>query len=363
MKITIREKLLKSGDKSLYLDIYNKGKREYEFLNLQIVSETNLRKLDKSLRLEIRDRNKEIYIIVNKIKSKKEYDIIAFEHNLPNRNKLNLSIYDFIDKVINSKENIKTSENYIKVKKSLIKFSKKEFLTFKEITNEFNLQFQKYLLENYKPNSSNIVYSYFSIILKEAKKQGFIHNTNFDKIVKSEKTQREFLTINEIKLFMNAVTKYTITKNAFLFSCFTGLRISDLTKLTFNDIVNNEIVIRQTKTNEPLRIPLPLNLIEYVKTKTNKEFIFNITNGLPTTNIQLKQIAKEVGITKNISFHTSRHTFAVLLLSQGIDLYTVSKLMGHTDIKTTQIYADIVNESKLNAIEKINNLNFINLLN
>ena len=365
MKITIREKLLKTGDISLYLDIYNKGKREYEFLDLRIVSESNIRKLDKSLRTEIRDRNKDIYIIANKIKSKREYDIIAMNNNLPNRNKLNLSIYDLIDKIIDSKDKSNTSKNYLYVKKSLIKFTSKEFLPFKEITNEFNLKYQKYLNDNYKPNSSNIMYIGFITIMNEAKKQGFIINFQFDKILKTEKTHRDFLTINELNLFLNADTKYNEYKNAFLFSCFTGLRISDLSKLTFNDIVNNEIIIRQTKTNEPLRIPLPNDMIDFINSKREKNNIkiFDLPNDLTNINKYIKQIAKQVGITKNISFHTSRHTFAVLLLSQGIDIYTVSKLLGHTDIKTTQIYADIVSESKLNAIEKINNLNFIKLLN
>jgi integrase len=201
--------------------------------------------------------------------------------------------------------------------------------------------------------------------MNEAIKQGFVISFKFDKIVKSEKTHRDFLTINELNLFLNADTKYNEIKNAFLFSCFTGLRISDLLKLTFNDIVNNEIILRQTKTNEPLRIPIPNNMIDFINSKreTNINNIFDLPKGLTNINQYIKQIAKQVGITKNISFHTSRHTFAVLLISQGIDIYTVSKLLGHTDIKTTQIYADIVSESKLNAIEKINNLNFIKLLN
>lgn len=365
MKVTIREKLLKNGDISLYLDIYNKGKREYEFLDLRIVSESNIRKLDKSLRTEIRDRNKDIYIIANQIKAKKEYDIIAMNNNLPNKNKLNLSIYDLIDKIINSKDKIKTSQNYIKVKQTLLKFTNKEFLPFKEITNEFNLNYQKFLSENYKPNSSNLIYSCFVTIINEAKKQGFIINFQFDKIIKSEKTHRDFLTKNELDLFMNADTQYNEIKNAFLFSCLTGLRISDLSKLTFNDIVNNEIVIKQTKTNEPLRILIPNIITDFINSKreTNINNIFDLPNTLSNINTYIKKIAKQVGITKNISFHTSRHTFAVLLLSQGVTIYDVSKFLGHTDIKTTQIYADIVSESKLNAIEKINNLNFIKLLN
>ena len=368
MKITIREKLLKTGDISLYLDIYNKGKREYEFLDLRIVSESNIRKLDKSLRTEIRDRNKDIYIIANQIKAKREYDIIAMNNNLPNKNKLNLSIYDLIDKIIESKEKINTSKNYLRVKQTLLKFTNKDFLPFKEITNEFNLNYQKYLNENYKPNSSNLIYSCFVSIMREAKKQGFIHNINFDKILKSEKTHRDFLTHNELILFMNAVTKHKEVKNAFSFCCFTGLRISDLSKLTFNDIIDNEIVIKQTKTNEPLRIPIKDNIIDIINSNrelknNNNDTIFDLPNSFSNINKYLKLIAKKVGIKKNISFHTSRHTFAVLHLSQGTDIFTVSKLLGHTDIKTTQIYANIVSESKLNAIEKINNLNFPKITN
>ena len=89
--------------------------------------------------------------------------------------------------------------------------------------------------------------------------------------------------------------------------------------------------------------------------------VFELTI-LGVCNRCLKKMAADAGITKNVSFHTSRHTFAVLTLAAGSDLYTVGKLLGHTSINSTQVYADVVMETKVEAISRISNY-FSNLYN
>ena len=169
-------------------------------------------------------------------------------------------------------------------------------------------------------------------------------------------TYRSFLTIDEIRKLAAAPCRNPDVKRAFLFSCYTGLRFSDVKALTWANVRDDSIDFRQQKTQGMEYLPLPVaaRKILYVKkgaqvlpVQTNR--IFSLPDKT-TTGEHLKKWCKEAGMTKRITFHTSRHTFATLALSQGADLYTVSKLLGHKDISTTQIYAKIVDQKKKDAV-------------
>jgi integrase len=147
---------------------------------------------------------------------------------------------------------------------------------------------------------------------------------------------------------------------AFLFACHTGLRISDLRTLMWGDIELNprQIVKQQKKTEAQAYIPLNAtawNLIDdQQKTHDNKAPVFPTLHGKKHGHYaRLKKWAKEAGITKEIGWHTARHTFAVLALEGGCDIYTLSKLLGHTDVKTTQIYAQATDKMKRAAVDAL----------
>ena len=149
-------------------------------------------------------------------------------------------------------------------------------------------------------------------------------------------------------------------KNAFLFSCFTGLRLSDIESLTTKQIQGGYLHFRQRKTGDMERIKLnpgSLKIIE-AQIKTNPTSKSNIFYLPSRTHIKrpLRIWIKEAGIDKKITFHSARHTFATLCLTYDVDLYTVSKLLGHKDIQTTQIYAKLIDKKKDDAIDKLPSL-------
>jgi integrase len=175
-------------------------------------------------------------------------------------------------------------------------------------------------------------------------------------------SQRVYLTIDEVKRLVNTECKKEVYKRAFLFSCFCGLRISDIERLKWCDLSNENgqirADIRQKKTDEPLYLPLSANAVKWLPERGNAADTDNIFQGLcgGVASHFVKDWAKGAGITKNVKFHTARHTFATMLLTKGADLYTTSKLLGHKDISTTQIYAKIIDQKKTDAVNLLNDV-------
>lgn len=166
----------------------------------------------------------------------------------------------------------------------------------------------------------------------------------------------------ELKRLIGTECKYEIMKQAFLFSCLCGLRVSDIRKLKWNDLQKSgeriRIEIKMQKTKEPLYLPISDEALKWLPQQNEAkgdDLIFPLTHE-GTINKILQKWAKDAGIIKHISFHVARHTHATMMLTLGADLYTVSKLLGHKNIATTQIYAKIVDKKKEEAISLIPNL-------
>jgi integrase len=261
------------------------------------------------------------------------------------------------------------SKVYNTVLNHLINFTNRDRFTFEEITKEFCEDFKNYLVKNIKKHNSVKEYlSKFKAILNRAVKDEIIlKNPAVNISIKTSETKREFLTENEIKMLIHTEQIYSETCNAFLFSCFTGLRYSDVKKLKFSDIkiVNNDkfIEFKQKKTGQNERFLLSENAVYIIEKQYQRvirnENIFNLLT-LDTMQRHLKLWTERAGITKHITFHCGRHTFATMQLNNDNDLYTVSKLLGHRDIKTTQIYAKLINKTLEQAIQKQPKFDFKN---
>lgn len=165
---------------------------------------------------------------------------------------------------------------------------------------------------------------------------------------------REFLTVDEVKRLIETPCRRPDIKGAFLFSCFCGLRISDVKGLQWKNVIKDgekiHIQITQYKTKRPLFLPLNKQALRWMPERGNagdEDFVFPPLSKNMTV---LDVWAKDAGISKHVTFHVSRHTFATMELTMGADLYTTSKLLGHTEVKTTQIYAKIVNSKKEEAV-------------
>lgn len=218
-----------------------------------------------------------------------------------------------------------------------------------------------------KPATQANYYRCFSGALNAAVRAEIILSNPFDKIASVDKIRvpesaREYLTIDEVKQLIATECKRENVKNAFLFSCFCGLRISDIFAITWGQITQDgeqmRLQLKMQKTKDPLYLPISEQAQKYMPkrgTASAESAIFDLPTGQCCNSI-IKDWAKAAGITKKVSFHVARHTFATMMLTLGADLYTTSKLLGHADIETTQIYAKIVNKKKDEAVNLTNGI-------
>ena len=219
----------------------------------------------------------------------------------------------------------------------------------------------KQLRDEEKDLSQNSAAGYWSTFrgcLKVAYQEGILQeNVNeFLEPIAALTGRREFLTLEEVRMLANTPCDVPDLKNASLFSCLTGLRISDILALTWSNIVKAQdggwcIRIRTEKTDT--EATLPLTDEAYMLCGEHSEGLVFKNLKRYYTHEPLKEWVKAAGITKHITFHCFRHTFATLQVNEGTDIYTVSHLLTHANVGTTQIYADIVDKSKREAVERI----------
>lgn len=162
--------------------------------------------------------------------------------------------------------------------------------------------------------------------------------------------KRNYLTESEIRKVMESTCPTIDVRNAFLFSCFTGLRYGDIAELSPRNIQGDILEIKVRKTGSYERLKIPSVAMQYLRMDMDKCF------ALPTykyVRSNLTALMLNAGISKKITFHCARHTFATLQLSLGTDIYTVSKLLGHSDVRVTQIYAKLLDKSKDQAMDRL----------
>ena len=211
------------------------------------------------------------------------------------------------------------------------------------------------------------VYSVLRSVVGKAYRDGILPSNPTEEFrvsdyVKGTETERAYLELEELRRFATVETRHLLEKQAFVFSCICGLRVSDVRKLTWGDIKkvgdNYKIEIRQKKTRDRLSNPLSPEILHWLPERSDEASSSDIVFPLVAeqyVNDKIREIAKEAGIHKHLSFHSARHTCATMMLTLGVDLYTVSKLLGHRRVTTTQIYGNIVDKKKREAVDMIPN--------
>lgn len=367
---------------SLYLEQYltyqkkgeqTRAKRDYEFLKLYLKPE-----ISKTIQQE----NESTLRTANAIKAKRIVDIQNGEHGFKTTSsKDKASIIDFIDNYAQDELNNtgNKNSNYAQLKSlraHLIAFAGDKII-FKQLTSDFIRDFLFYLKTaksfNCKDGSSVIsettrrkLFVKLKMTVKRAILKEVIRTNPFDKITKQETPKepeghREFLTLEEIKLLIATPCRSNSIKQAFVFSCLTGLRYSDLKNLKFSNIKkdtngNDILSIEMQKVSRNITIPLSNEALKWIPERTNdSDLIFNLTKN-DNANRMLKNWVLKAGIEKHITFHCARHTSATLNLSLDIPITTVSALLGHSKVSTTQIYAKIIDSKKREGVEKQNGL-------
>lgn len=275
------------------------------------------------------------------------------------------------DYVMNSDRKDSTKENLLTTITVLQEF--RPGLDFEDITYTFLKDFEAYLRE--KGNGVNTVAKHLRqlrTLVNEAINQGYIHADAypFRKFkIKQERGRHEFLTPDELRKLENLEVsdgKLRHVLDAFLFCCYVGLRFSDFCQLTPSNFIKINgkkwLHFKSIKTGVEIRLPLHLLFEGKALVILDRYDISDFANlgSNSETNKALAELAVLARIRKHITYHTARHTCATLLIHQGVPITTVQKLLGHTSVKTTEIYSEILSNTIVRDLKAVKRKRVVN---
>lgn len=343
-------------------------------------------KKNREINEDLSATEQKVYDIAKRLeKEKKPLTAHTIKNHLTNKDRIDAYLLESFEGQMNrlkiaAEVEEETITRYDETKAHLIAFLKeKKFddILIEQIDFKFISDFDLYLLglkvnsseKTIERNTANKHHSRLRTVLIRAVKEGYIvKNPYMEFKLKYTPSKRTFLTEDELKSIiehsLGSNESLIKVRDIFIFSVYTGLRFEDAQQLTMDKVVkdkkgNYSLTIAQEKTNEPLSIPLFKPAVEIVNRygDSDERRVFNkvlpkITN--QKLNAYLKVIADLTGIKKNLTHHVARHTCATtILLSNEVPMEVVSKWLGHTNIKTTQIYAKITNTYLQKIAEKI----------
>ncbi|EMR02528.1 tyrosine-type recombinase/integrase [Cesiribacter andamanensis] len=365
-KVKIRTKPMSGNRQSLYLDIYppvphpetgQPVRREYLKLFLFDKPKTELD----------REHNRETKGLAENIKAKRQLEIQAGNYGFLASKKKAAEFIPYFEQQAQ-----KRTGNTLKcwsVSLDHFKNFAGDNLTFLDITETLINDFREYLLRlepklnlRVKRLSQNTARHYYQVVktvLKEAYKEGYLDKDLTVRVqpIKTKETSKNFLTLEELQKLASTDFYMPVLKNAALFSALTGLRYGDIKKLSWGEVQESGgkyiIHIRQEKTADNLALPISKQAYELLGERGEDRA--PVFAGLTYfhASVKLKEWLLTAGITKPITFHSFRHTYATLQLSAGTDLFTLSKMLGHRSISMTQVYAKIVDKLKEDAADRI----------
>ncbi len=358
--VRIRFKKLANGSVSVYLAINVNGRRTYDYLKLYLVPET-----DQAAKLQ----NKQTMEAVYAIKAQRILQITngtaGIKKDLRNKMRLVDWLKIYQDRQVNKGK--RGAKRWVRTMIFVIEgYDGGKDATLADIDHQWLTDFMIYLMNDYvtykKTKLTNGTVDNYLRCLKAAfnvaVEEGIMPTNPMLALdrshLKGTTYEREFLSVEEVKKLIDTPCRRPDIKGAFLFSCFCGLRISDVRSLQWKHVVTTGdkmyLKITQFKTRRPLTIPLSRQAIKWMPERADAEEDDYIFPPLSKNMTVLDDWAKEAGIKKHVTFHVSRHTFATMELTMGADIYTTSKLLGHTSVATTQIYAKVINSKKEEAV-------------
>lgn len=368
--IRLRRRKMATGNESLYLDIYINGQRSYEYLKLYLVPEHT--RADK-------EKNKETLQFAEAIRSKRVVELRNGEFGFKSIYKEDTLFYPYYRAMCEARlgtESRGNWGNWYSCLHHLKIYDSNEQLTFRDITTEWVQGFKDYLDKDakawshdfrkrldYHPLARNSKLSYFNKLracLNQAFEDRIIQYNPIRGVenFKQEEGTRMYLTVEELQQLVQTDMDHPELRRAFLFSCLTGLRRSDIAKLTWGEVHQQgafvRLIFKQKKTGGQEYLDINEQAAELLGERGNpQDKVFPYMISPESQNKLIQQWVYKAGINKKITFHCGRHTFAVMMLDLGADLYTVSKLLGHKQIGTTQIYAKVLDKNKQAAVKSI----------
>lgn len=360
VSVNLRRKPMKNGKASLYLDYYPAVRNPQtmkmtrrEFLGFYIY--------DKPKNAIEREYNDEMMMKAELIRCKRQTAVINEEFGFTDKYKQMMNALDYFHKIA-----IKKGDKYLFAYAHFEKFVHGK-CTFGDITVDLCKKFAEYLTTAHSlrhneqkicQNCAAAYWSTFRAMLKQAYLDKYFKENLNDYLesMEDEEVHKEFLTLEEVQRLANTPCKFDVLKRASLFSCLTGLRISDIENLTWDKIELGSdggywIRIKTIKTGTEATLPISNEALELCGPLGEGK----VFKGLKRSMIQvpLRRWIIDAQIEKHITFHCFRHTYATLQVAAGTDIYTVSKMLTHRNVSTTQIYADLVSAKKRETTGKI----------
>lgn len=363
-------KARKNGLSPIELSIIINNKRSIVTLDRLIQSQkwnTNTQKVkgDKELNEYLDTIRKKCYHIENELIKLDQLDIdtfvYSFKNGIPQKQDTILAIYDkhnelYKQNYLCGKINETAYYKYTKNRERLADFIKKTMgkddIKVKDITPLFVENFQNFCLKTLKTNTTNKQLKMLKKILSFAVKERYIDVSPFQMVIREEKLEYNVLDKDDIEILLSQ--KFTDRRieeirDMFVFQCYTGLAYADMVSLTKDDIKDDVIIKRRKKTDVQFVIPL-LSVAKQIIEKYEYE--------LPVMSNQkynqyLKLLGDYCNLGKKLHSHLARHTFACLLLNNGVDMKTISRTLGHSSLQTTErIYASMNNATVVNNVRR-----------
>lgn len=364
---------------TIEIEVLLQGKRKYISTGVQVLpSQWKPDKEDPiqnnvdaiNLNLKINNLKNSIYGYINSlIIENREFSWIGLDNFLKTKGEKG-SFLDFIENTIKSRNDIRpnTRKNHNALLNSLHKANK--IVTFSDLTLQNIEEYDKWLRDqDLRQTSIASRHKALKIYINEAIKKGRIEKNPYSlfKIEQGKPEIRKYLTDEELSKIEESVMpteSLERVKDLFIFQCYTGIAYVDLSKFDFKNVIQREgkyiIYDVRQKTGEEYYIVLLSRALEVLK---KYDFILPLMSN-QQYNMRLKIVADKAGISKELTSHMGRHTYATKCINAGIPIEALAKMMGHSDIKTTQIYAKMINktvegafdvlESKLNTSRENN---------
>ncbi len=359
--MTLRCKVLASGRQSLYIDHFEDGRHNREFLSLYLEPETTVH-IKRANAATMRKAEAILRERQSAMLSVQLSQIEEQEHRSTLLSSWLDTYYTYLER-----RGIDNLHCITTIKLRLQEYAPN--VTLEQVDKPFLLGFIDYLcgeyrMRNGKPLSQKSIFNMvgmFSSSLNYAVSIGRIAVNPYnlfeseERVKRGNEHKREYLTIEELKRMIDTPCKHTVVRQVFLFTCFTGLRVSDVWGLRWCDLSQQDgsytLGVRMYKTEKMVYIPLSNQALKWMPERGEKSGEDYVFGSVPHSyNDYIAAWAKAAGITKHITHHCGRHTFATMLLSLGVDIYTVSKLLGHASLQHTQRYAKIVDRQKDDAV-------------
>lgn len=374
MKVHLKQRQTKKGRLNYYLEIYRgytktsegKIKHHRDSEKLSFFQYVNPKTVIE------KQHNKDHKACAEAVQAKRILEIQNGVYGLANKHQLKANFILYFEGITNKKTNSSGNHgNWKSTLKHLKSYAGDVFL-FQDVNESFIEGFRDYLVntaktsadKNLSPNAALSYFTKFRTAIGQAYEDNILHSNPAKRVkgIKPADTIRQYLTKEEIIKLDKEDCRYSVLKRAFLFSCLSGMRWVDINNLTWKQVQTFEgghrISFTQQKTKGVEYLDLPNAALKYLGNKSGNEEqkVFVGLKYSAYMNAALTQWVSKAGINKHITFHCGRHTYATYLLTVGQDIYTVSKLLGHKELKTTLVYAKVVDQMKRDAVSKINNI-------